>query len=442
MFFALAAPPVTRALPPQQSAQTPFVVQVGAFNGPQSAAPLAAELGQKGFSVAVVPGEDYHRVVVGPFANEPEATAALSKLKQQGYDGYIRGDLTLAAAASAPVERPYQPVQTRTSPAREGELPRPVAAVPPVPAAPPAQPAPPSAGTAPVPAVPAVQEPQRIAEPDPVPPPAEVAQATQPAEVIAGINAPVAQDFAVPTRESYAPPPPQEPQTPAAATAAPEDLAAVPQEPSKDTSESGEQLTLAGIASAAEPQDPAAAAQQPAQPGASGASKLRLLVLEGHGAINNVRRRTARDPVVQVVDENDRPVAGVAITFTLPTRGASGVFANGARSMTILTNAEGTAAATGLTPNAVAGDLSIQVSASYQGQTASAVIAQTNAVVAGAGISAATVGIIGAVVAGAAVGAAVALTGGDQPSPTPAPQRPSGTATVRPGGVTIGAPSQ
>lgn len=165
--------------------------------------------------------------------------------------------------------------------------------------------------------------------------------------------------------------------------------------------------------------------------------------MEGEGAINNIKQRTSRDPVIQVVDENDRPVAGVAVVFTLPSRGASGVFANGARSLTILTDSQGMATATGLTPNNVAGNLSIQVSASHQGQTASAVIAQTN-VAAGAGMSAATIGIIGAIAAGAAVGAVIAFSGDDStPSPggpsTP-PTTPSGTATVRPGGVTIGAP--
>jgi hypothetical protein len=174
------------------------------------------------------------------------------------------------------------------------------------------------------------------------------------------------------------------------------------------------------------------------QPRARPGSSLKLLVLAGEGAINNIKLRMARDPAVQVVDENDRPVAGAAITFALPDRGASGVFANGARSMTILTNEQGMATATGLTPNTVAGDLPIQVSASYQGQTTSAVITQTNIVGAGAGMSAATIGIIGAVVAGAAVGAVVALGGGDN---TPAAARPSGTASVRTGGVTIGAPS-
>jgi hypothetical protein len=66
-------------------------------------------------------------------------------------------------------------------------------------------------------------------------------------------------------------------------------------------------------------------------------------------------------------------------------------------------------------------------------------IAQSN-VAAGAGMSAATIGVIGAIAAGVAVGAALALGGGDDPPPpnTPPPAPPSGTATVRPGGVTIG----
>jgi DNA polymerase-3 subunit gamma/tau len=173
--------------------------------------------------------------------------------------------------------------------------------------------------------------------------------------------------------------------------------------------------TAAAIPQGAAPAAPAAPVSEPQQQGLAalfppepqprartGVVGLKLLVLAGQDAINNIKQRTARDPVVQVVDENDRPVAGAAITFALPSRGASGVFANGARSMTILTDAQGTAAASGLTPNAVAGELPIQVSASYQGQTASAVITQTNAVAAGAGMSAATIGIIGAVVAGAA----------------------------------------
>ena len=219
-------------------------------------------------------------------------------------------------------------------------------------------------------------------------------------------------------------PQPAEPDTPAAVTQAAEPGAAPVSEPQQQ-----------GIATLFPPEPPPQPQPQPpVRPG----STLRLLVLAGQDAINNIKQRTARDPVVQVTDENDRPVAGAAITFALPDRGASGTFANGARSMTIMTDAQGKATATGLTPNAVEGDVPIQVSASYQGQTASTVILQSNVVATGAGISAATIGIIGAVAAGVAVGAALALGGGDS---TPAVVRPSGTATVNTGGVTIGAPS-
>lgn len=174
--------------------------------------------------------------------------------------------------------------------------------------------------------------------------------------------------------------------------------------------------------------------QQPAQTPA--APKLRIVILEGEGAINNIRQRTARDPVVQVVDENNNPVAGVVVTFLLPNAGPSGAFANGAQSLTILTNSQGIATATGLSPNAVAGELSIRVSASHQGQTANATINQVNAVsgAAAGGVSGATVGILAGIGVAAAVGAALALGGGNGNGGgmTPVPTR---TATV-----TFGAP--
>src|SRR5437899_1160269 len=92
---------------------------------------------------------------------------------------------------------------------------------------------------------------------------------------------------------------------------------------------------------------PPAAAQQAELP------KLNIIVVEGEGAINNIRQRTAREPIVQVEDENHRPVAGAAVVFTLPSRGASGVFANGAKNVTVLTDDQGRAVARGLKPNNV-----------------------------------------------------------------------------------------
>src|ERR1043165_315721 len=83
------------------------------------------------------------------------------------------------------------------------------------------------------------------------------------------------------------------------------------------------------------------------------AGQLNLVIVEGDGAINNIRQRTAREPIVQVEDENHRPVAGAAVVFTLPQTGAGGVFANGSNTLTAITNSQGRAIARGLKPNNV-----------------------------------------------------------------------------------------
>src|SRR5450432_1287771 len=114
----------------------------------------------------------------------------------------------------------------------------------------------------------------------------------------------------------------------------------------------------------------------PAQDQAPPAS-LQITIIDGDEAINNIRQRTAREPIVQVEDENHKPIAGAAVIFLLPNDGASGVFANGARSVTVLTDSQGRAVARGLKLNKVSGQMKIRVDASYQGQTASTVVTQT-----------------------------------------------------------------
>ena len=116
---------------------------------------------------------------------------------------------------------------------------------------------------------------------------------------------------------------------------------------------------------------PPAPAQAPAAP------KLSIVIVEGDGAINNIKQRTAREPIVQVEDENHRPIAGAAVMFSLPSNGASGVFANGARSVTVLTDSQGRAVARGLKLNKASGEMKIHVNASYQGQTTSTDITQS-----------------------------------------------------------------
>jgi hypothetical protein len=100
-------------------------------------------------------------------------------------------------------------------------------------------------------------------------------------------------------------------------------------------------------------------------------TQLNIVVVEGEGAINNVKDRTARDPVIRVEDENHKPIAGAAGVFTLPTEGATGQFGNGAKNLTVMTDDNGVAAGKGLKLYQVDGKVPIHINASYRGLTAS-----------------------------------------------------------------------
>jgi hypothetical protein len=169
---------------------------------------------------------------------------------------------------------------------------------------------------------------------------------------------------------------------------------------------------------------------------------LQIVIIEGEGAINNVKQRVNREPIVQVEDENHKPIAGAAIIFFLPNDGPGGTFANGNMTFTTTTNSQGQAVARGIRFNNQAGSMQIRVSASFAGQTASAIITQTN--VLGVAASGAAVGgmslgvkllIIGAVVGGGiAAGVVIANRGGN-----PTPANPT-TITITPGTITVGGP--
>lgn len=173
-------------------------------------------------------------------------------------------------------------------------------------------------------------------------------------------------------------------------------------------------------------------AQAPPVPG-----RINIVIVEGEGAINNVRQRVAREPIVQVEDENRKPIAGAAVTFLLPNQGAGATFANGARSLTVVTDQNGRAFARGLQPNGTNGQYQIRVNASHQGRTASATINQTNAIVAAAaagGISAKLLTIL-AIAGAAAAGGIYAGTRGGDDNP---PNRTS--TTITPGSPSVGGP--
>src|ERR1041385_1106485 len=167
---------------------------------------------------------------------------------------------------------------------------------------------------------------------------------------------------------------------------------------------------------------------------------LSITIVEGEGAINNVRQRVNREPIVQVEDNNRKPVAGAVVVFLLPDTGASGTFPNGSRMLMTVTDNQGRASARGIRPNNQSGPMLIRVTASFQGLTASSVITQTNAAISsaasGAGLStAAKWGIILGIAGGAAVaGAIVATHGGTSSSSSSSPS----PITITPGTPSVG----
>lgn len=102
------------------------------------------------------------------------------------------------------------------------------------------------------------------------------------------------------------------------------------------------------------------------------------MVIEGEGARNNIRSHSATSPVIEVRDQEDKPVAGAEVVFQLPASGPGGVFYGWMRTQTARTDEKGRAVASGLTPNEDEGRFQIRVLASRDGQKGTAVINQIN----------------------------------------------------------------
>ena len=167
---------------------------------------------------------------------------------------------------------------------------------------------------------------------------------------------------------------------------------------------------------------------------------LKITVLDGQGAINNIRQHRAREPVVQVMDDN-LPLKDATVTFVVPDTGPSGVFGESARMLVVQTDENGHAVGRGLHPNQVSGRFEIRVTASFQGRSVSTVITQTNAEPAGAASGGAGgkkflwIALLGG---GAAAGAALAL-GGKSSSTGGGISNPTGTV-LTPGTPVIQGP--
>lgn len=89
---------------------------------------------------------------------------------------------------------------------------------------------------------------------------------------------------------------------------------------------------------------------------------VEIRVLDGEGAVHLSGSRAA-GPVVQVVDELGRPVAGAIVSFRLPDDGPGGAFPSGLSSEIVTTGADGRASAPPVRWNRLAGPVQIRVTA-------------------------------------------------------------------------------
>ncbi|HEX4770956.1 MAG TPA: hypothetical protein VH351_09015 [Bryobacteraceae bacterium] len=178
---------------------------------------------------------------------------------------------------------------------------------------------------------------------------------------------------------------------------------------------------------------------QAVTPGQVAPTTLMITVIDGESAVNDIKARIAREPVVEITDENHKPVAGAAVTFFAPSNGPGGAFA-GNQSLTVLSDSSGRAVGHGFKPNHNAGQFQIEVTVTLGAVVAKTIIRQTNMLPTGTASTTATTGgvsskviiILAVVAAAGAAGLIYGLTRNGNSSPS---------ATIgAPGTVTVGTP--
>ena len=195
-------------------------------------------------------------------------------------------------------------------------------------------------------------------------------------------------------------------------------------------------MLLEGVAAAQESKPVFTPGAQPQ----TSSGTLKILVLEGQNGVTNIRLNQMVMVVVEVRDEDDRPVEGAKVEFQLPLMGPSGSFEGGVRSKEATTNVQGQVSST-YTPNSDLGRFQIQVKATLGPRTGTATIAQRNATESEPIQSTRKVGghkkliiAVAVVVAGGVAAAILATRGGS----SAAASTPKPTLTITPGVPTVG----
>jgi hypothetical protein len=213
---------------------------------------------------------------------------------------------------------------------------------------------------------------------------------------------------------------------------------------------------IQGAEQAVAPQPATAAAPQantppttpnppPAQPAAQlpVEQSLKIRVLAGNNEMNDLERRVMAPLVVQVVDQNERPMESAEVVFRFPISGPGATFTGGKSSVTVRTNGNGQAAATNWMANGQVGTFQVHVNASYGNQVGETTVSMTNVtrITAEAKKSPAKswwshrwvkVAVIGGAAAAIGIGVFLATRGGSKGS--------GSTVTINPGSPGVGAP--
>jgi hypothetical protein len=147
--------------------------------------------------------------------------------------------------------------------------------------------------------------------------------------------------------------------------------------------------------------------------------RVRIVVLEGEGAIHNIRGSNAVQLRIQLQTDGGRPLPRIPVTFVVPGNGPGGKFTDGTSTLTVLTDKGGQALARGFQPNGSVGQFPVRVSARYRGETARATVMQTNAapVDRKARKTILWISLIGGAVLGVAL-LVSAIANGDSPEPS------------------------
>jgi hypothetical protein len=105
---------------------------------------------------------------------------------------------------------------------------------------------------------------------------------------------------------------------------------------------------------------------------------LKLKIENGDNGSTAVKSTATEPIVVVVVDSKDQPVQGAVVVFSAPDHGAGGLFENENRTLTVTTDRNGRATASGYHVNSTAGTYQIDVRGQLLNETATAEVTHTN----------------------------------------------------------------